>query len=317
MSRQHGYGAQLLLKKESAWGTSPSGNYVATRFNSCNLGGERGLIDDPLAGNGRDPLQQFQDVINVGGDINVPMDMRYIGHFLTGLFGNPTSAEDNGDYTHTFKSGGTSLPSYSLEVGHPAVPAFYMNAGCMVNSMTVNHERAGPASATFNFIGKSETKNTSSQGGTPTTLTLARASQFHGTVKSNDTVIANLNSATWTYSNNLVPAELLTTDGTIGGLDPGKASCNGNLNARFADATMLANALAGTPMDLEFAYTLAADLKLIVSIHEVYLVKSKPEISGPGGISIGLDFRGVYNTSNTAMVTAELTNDLAGTTYTA
>src|SRR5262245_13193274 len=37
---------------------------------------------------GRDPLAPLQDVINDEGDIIVPVDPRYLGLWLTGLFGN-------------------------------------------------------------------------------------------------------------------------------------------------------------------------------------------------------------------------------------
>ena len=55
-----------------------------------------GLIDDPVLGQGRDPLAPLQDVITDDGDIIVPVDPRYLGLWLTGLFGDPDTA-DNGD----------------------------------------------------------------------------------------------------------------------------------------------------------------------------------------------------------------------------
>jgi hypothetical protein len=55
----------------------------ACPFDRCNLGSERGLIDDPVLGQGRDPLAPLQDVINDEGDIVVPVDPRYLGLWLT------------------------------------------------------------------------------------------------------------------------------------------------------------------------------------------------------------------------------------------
>jgi len=87
MSRAYGSSATLLLKRETAYGTSPSGDYIRMPFNSVSLGSEQGLIDDPVLGQGRDPLAPLQDVINDEGDVTVPMDPRYLGLWLTGLFG--------------------------------------------------------------------------------------------------------------------------------------------------------------------------------------------------------------------------------------
>jgi len=95
MARAYGSGAALLLKRETAYGTQASGNYIRMPFNRCSLGSEQGLIDDPVLGYGRDPRAPLQDVINDEGDIVVPMDPRYLGFWLTGLLGDPaTEAPD-------------------------------------------------------------------------------------------------------------------------------------------------------------------------------------------------------------------------------
>jgi len=91
MARAYGSSAGLLLKRESTYGTRATGNYTRMPFNSCNLGSEQGLIDDPVLGMGRDPLQPLLDVINDEGDIVVPVDPRYLGFWLTGIFGDPDS----------------------------------------------------------------------------------------------------------------------------------------------------------------------------------------------------------------------------------
>lgn len=89
MARAYGSSAGLLLKRETTYGTRATGNYVKMPFTSCNLGSEQGLIDDPVLGLGRDPAQPLLDVINDDGDISVPVDPRYLGLWLTGIFGNP------------------------------------------------------------------------------------------------------------------------------------------------------------------------------------------------------------------------------------
>ncbi len=89
MARAYGSNAALLLKRESAYGQRATGNYWKMPFTSCNLGSEQGLIDDPVLGLGRDPSQPLRDVINDDGDIVVPVDPRYLGFWLTGIFGDP------------------------------------------------------------------------------------------------------------------------------------------------------------------------------------------------------------------------------------
>jgi hypothetical protein len=76
-------------------------HYIRMPFNRCNLGSEQGLIDDPVLGQGRDPLAPLQDVINDEGDIVVPVDPRYLGLWLTGLFGDPDTIDNlDGSWDH-------------------------------------------------------------------------------------------------------------------------------------------------------------------------------------------------------------------------
>jgi hypothetical protein len=114
-------------------------------FNRCNLGSEQGLIDDPVLGQGRDPLAPLQDVINDEGDIVVPVDPRYLGLWLTGLFGDPDMTDSlDGSWDHEFASGGDHLPSYTIEIGMPKVPAFFVHAGVKLNSIALEFTRWGP-----------------------------------------------------------------------------------------------------------------------------------------------------------------------------
>jgi Phage tail tube protein len=103
MARAYGSSAHLLMKRETAHGQEATGSYLRMPFNRCNLDSEQGLIDDPVLGQGRDLLAPLQDVITNEGDIVVPVDPRYLGLWLTGLFGDPDTT-DNLDGTGTTSS---------------------------------------------------------------------------------------------------------------------------------------------------------------------------------------------------------------------
>jgi hypothetical protein len=51
-------------------------------------------------------------------------------------------------------------------------------------------------------------------------------------------------------------------------------------------------AAGGTPVDLEFAYTLSALAKLVLTAHEVYLPKPKLAVEGPGSVQAAPTFGG-------------------------
>ena len=101
MARAYGSSAHLLMKRETVYGQAATGNYIRMPFNRCNLGSEQGLIDDPVLGQGRDPLAPLQDVINDEGDIVLPVEPRYLGLWLTGLFGDPDTTDNlDGSWDH-------------------------------------------------------------------------------------------------------------------------------------------------------------------------------------------------------------------------
>ncbi|MBB57557.1 MAG: hypothetical protein CMM42_10050 [Rhodospirillaceae bacterium] len=315
MARAYGSSATLLLKRETAYGQASVGDYIRMPFNRCTLGSEQGLIDDPVLGQGRDPLAPLQDVINDEGEIVVPMDPRYLGIWLTGLFGDP-AITDNGDGTfdHVFSSGNDTLPSYTVEVGMLQVPAFFQHTGVVVDSIALEFQRSGAAATTINAVAQGETRNNASQGGTPTSLAFTRISQFQGSITRGGNPIGNLTAGSLTYSNNLEKIETIRSDGKIDGADPTVAALTGRIDVRFSDTTLIDLAANGTPVDLTFGYTVG-NASVMFAAHEVYLPKPKLAVDGPGGVQASFDFQGARNETAGRMLDVTLINDLDGSDY--
>ena len=420
MARAYGSSATLLLKRETTYGQAAAGDYIRIPFNRCTLGSEQGLIDDPVLGQGRDPYAPLQDAIMDEGEIVVPVDPRYMGFWLTGLFGDPASnpvpavgyidfaanpsdqdtitldgtvwtfvsgassgnetqiqatatqtidqlvtdlnasgdtnvsgatysrpsstqrllvthdtagATGNafalaasatmvsgptltgGGNSHVFASGDDVLPNYTIEVGHPQVPAYFRHTGVVFDSLALEFARSGAAAATIQCVAQGEERFTVSQGGTPSKLAFRRISQFQGSISRAGAAVANLTAGSLTYANNLEKIETIRSDGRIDGADPTVASLTGSIEVRFADTTLIDFASNGTAVDLEFAYEIDSGLKLAFEAHEVYLPKPALTVEGPGGISARFDFQGARNETEGRMLTVTLVNDLDGTDY--
>lgn len=312
MSRAYGWNAKLLIAEESTYGTLSTGDYTQVPFSSSAIDSEQGLITSNVLGLGRDPTTPFQDVINVEGDLAVPVDLRNIGIWLKAIFGLPATTEEDGVFTHSFESGRTSLPSYSLEFGLAEVPEYIRFMGVRANSIAFNFARSGEAQATISLLAQGESAAKTSIAITPKVQTYTRFSQFQGFIKSNGQALANVTTAAITYSNNLEKIETIRSDGKVEAIDLGVASLSGSIAVRYGDNELMDKARAGTPVDLELGYQISDTQKLIITCHEVFLPKPKRSISGPGGIECSYDFQGAKDQTLGKMVTVELINDVEG-----
>lgn len=310
MSRAYGWNAQLLIAEESEYGVMPQSGYRKIPFISSSLDSEQNLLSSNVLGLGRDPTQPFQDVINVDGDMAVPVDIRNIGVWLKAIFGAPTTTEDEGIYTHAFESGKIIIPSYSLEVGLPEVPQFIRFAGVRANSIAFNFQRSGEAQVTLNLMGQCESGSTTAIADNPEVYKYTRVSQFQGYIKSGGEFLANITATNATYSNNLEKIETIRNDGLVEAIDLGVASLSGSISARYGDNVLLDKAREGTPVDVELGYQLTDSMKLVIECHEVYLPKPKRSIDGPGGIECSYDFQGAKSEELGHMMTVKLINDV-------
>ncbi len=312
MARAYGWNARLLLGFETDYGQPPElERYFQVPFVSSTLDSEQGLIESNVLGLGRDPTAPFQDIINVDGDVVIPADLRNIGLWLTALLGLPESTQDKNVFHHVFTSGKAVLPSLSLEIGLPDVPDYPLFTGARVNSLAFNFQRTGEAQVTANILGQGETVQHETLATTPTELPYTRFSQFQGSIKHAGTFLADVTSASITYSNNFEKIETIRDDGKVDGIDPGIAALSGNITVRYSNATLMDLAREGNPIDLELAYTIDDTHKLLLTAHEVYLPKAKRSINGAGGIEASYDFQGAKSPTVGHMFTATLVNDVS------
>lgn len=422
MGRATGANARVCVKTEEEYGVPPEGNYLQVPFISSSLGLEQNLQADPILGRGRDPYTPQRDVKDAGGDLVVPVDQHYIGYWLAGLFGAPTTTQvaafgsitfggnpvngdtitlngvewefvtgspignqtqvqDNlaatlaelvddlngsvhadiavatysendtqlliafdtagaggnsyglaasnatpsaanlsgGGYRHRFVSGSDTLPSRSIEVGHPKVPAYLMNLGYIVNSIGFSLAANGTAQATVNMIGQDELDPvTNSEAGTPEFLNSGNVdsfSQFQGVVKRNGTALGNIESGSFAYNNSLDPVRVVRPDGLISGADPGVASFTGTISARFDSTQFMIDSRNNTELELEMGYVLNEHTKLIFTAHNVRLPVRKQTVEGPAGIRASYEWIAAFDATAGRMVTVDLHNNYDGALY--
>jgi hypothetical protein len=310
MARAYGSRAELLLAYESTYGTAPASGFRRLPFASTTLGRDQGLIENELLGYGRDPLAPSRDVINVDGDVVIPVDADGIGYWLKGLLGNPVTTGTT-PKVHTFQSGAVTLPSMAIEKNMPDLPRFEMFSGLRANSMSFTMQRSGNLQATVSLIGRGMVPAATTQAGSPTDITLARFNQFQGSILRDSVALGNIVSADFTYTNNLDRVETIRADGQLEDAEPTIAGLTGTITARLADETLLAQALSGAPCALQFGWTLSASQSLIITAHAVYLPHPRTSIPGPNGLQVEFAWQAAKAASPARMMTAVLTNSVA------
>ncbi len=206
--------------------------------------------------------------MNVDGDVVIPMDAENLGFWLTAIFGQPVTTGTT-PRTHTFQSGGFTLPSIAIETQMPDVPRFAMYSGFVADRIQWQSQRSGLLMATVGLIGRGETVAATTAAGvlTDATLPLQRFGNFQGSITRNGAALGNIVSAQVSYANNLDRIETIRNDGLLEGLDPSMAALTGSIEARFADLTLVNQAIAGDPCELVFAWSLGANASLTFTVH--------------------------------------------------
>ena len=205
------------------------------------------------------------------------------------------------------------------EPGEPEVTlsplAYAMYFGCMLDQLSWQMQRSGQLSATARLVAQGETVGTTTSAfGTgaspPATLELKRFGHFNGSITRNGSPLGNVVSADITYTNNLDRIETIRSDGRIDGADPSIAALTGSIEVRFADSTLVTQALNGEACEMEFAYVLPSGESFTFTVHAVYLPRPRIEISGPQGVQATFDWQAARDSVVGRMCTVTLINDI-------
>jgi hypothetical protein len=220
-----------------------------------------------------------------------------------------------GGHNHTFISAAASLPSFTAEIGHANVPAYFQHTGCMLNSIAFDLQRTGAPKATLGIMAQGETRFNATQGGTPTTRVYKPFTQLGGTIKRNGVALGNVTGVKFTYSNGMEKVPNIRPDYLIDAIDPSQVSITGSIDARFADTLLVDDAINQTAVELEFAYRMPGldgnNFSLVWTLHEVFLSRPKIPISGPGGVQTTFNWRAVLDEALAKSATVVLKNDVA------
>ena len=101
------------------------------------------------------------------------------------------------------------------------------------------------------------------------------------------------------------------SSGQIGTLPSGIASCTGSITALFEDDSLLTKARAFTESDLTLTWT-SGSYSLALHVPEMVYSVRHPQVSGPDGVVLTLDWQAYYaNDADATCLKATLVNSTA------
>jgi len=216
-----------------------------------------------------------------------------------------------GGYSHEYRSGGWTLPSMAIEIGHPEIPAYFMYPGCVLDQLNFSMQRAGLLTATARLVVQGEEEPTAaSEAGSLEDIELQRFGHFNGSIRRNGTALGNVVTTELTYQNNLDRIETIRADGKIDGADPSLAGLMGRIDVRFADLVLLDQAIAGEACEIAMGWALPAGASLTFVAHAVYLPRPRREVTGPQGIQASFEWQAAQTPEGSRMCTVTLINDV-------
>lgn len=306
--------SRLAMVPESTFGTAPATGYSLLHFYRESIKAQQPKVADMLLGgafqNDRDNRPSAPGLLEHSGEIEVPLCLNQIGHWLRMCFGAPSTSGTT-NKTHAFASGAATIPSNAVEMKLGASD-WRMNTGLSARSIRL---QIGPTEgfhrATLTLAGKTETLAGSTGAGTPTAVALDQVAAAKGVVRFNTVQMGQLLGADVTYSTGVELERYCDDIDTISAaVLSGYATIEGTLRMRYTGQTVEANAVSDSAVALDLEWTKTANNKLTIAIPRAKLERMGPDIGGPGGIEQTLRFKGEVQ-AGTTMTTWTLLNQIA------
>lgn len=304
--------AQIIMDFEAVYGANPGApNGRRMPFVSTTMKASQALNDDEIIRASRSPAPPTAGNIDASGNIVVPIDKRAIGYWLTAMFGNPVTTGAADLYTHVWKLG-DSQPSFLLEKGFTDINQYFLYNGCKVGKAAFSFGGDGAQRMTLDLQGAKETIAAASYDATPLDTVLDYFNSFHLSMKEGGANIAYIKEASLDLDFGLDADQFpIGSAGVRTNILEGIVNPTGSLNAFFMDAVLLNKAVQGTETSLEWKWV-AGSHSLEFVLQEVLLERNSPEISGRGGVSVSLNYRGYHqNHADGSAVKVTLVNDVA------
>jgi len=298
-----------MIGEESSYKTVATAGFILP-VNSCGVKGLQALSTAQTLTGTRNPVAPFAGNRDVSGPIVVPADSLAMPYWLQKMFGDPATTGSD-PYTHEYKIGST-MPSFTLEEQFLdlATDKYARFLGCVVSGWSMAVGGDGELVSNIDVVGASETLENSSFDADPDTISLARVENFQAGLTEGGGALSNAREVSFSVNFGLDTDQfVIGGSGVRGSIPVGIVGVTGNLKTLFEDSTLLDKAIAGTESSLKITVTGSASSILEVEFQELRYERNSPDVPGPQGLLVDLNFQGYYTDgSEASAIVARVTN---------
>ena len=266
----------------------------------------------------RNPVQPFKGNTDVTGNIVIPVDIACMWYWLQLLFGDPVTTGAGDPYAHTYKVGST-MPYFTHQKAFTDLDTdvFYQAVGCKVSSAEISFgANAGDElTMTLNVVGWDETGESStafSVSETAVTLT-ERLNNADATLTEGGGACNIATAFNIRVDFGLDPKRVISSGGLVASTPENTVNVSGSITFLYTDdaETVIAKGAADTESALVLTLTSATDSNhsLVFDIGELLYSYKSPEVNGPSGLEVTLDFAAYYNNDADASVIKVILNN--------
>jgi len=312
MAHQKGSTVDILLGFEDTFGTAAADGFVV-QINSLGVKANRNLIVPATLTGTRNPAAPADGNLTVSGPIVIPVDSGIMPYWCAAMFGNPTSTGSN-PYVHEYKIADTML-SFTLEAAYEdlGTSKYDRFLGCKVSGFNITVGGDGELTASLDIAGANESMASSPFDASPTSVSLARLDNFEAAILEGGGSLSNATELSINIDFGLdLDNYVIGGSGILGAIPEGIVGVSGNIKTLFEDTTLLEKAINSTETSLKLTITNSASSVFEIEIQELQYERNSPDVPGPQGLLVDLNFQGFYtNGSEASAVVMRVTNTTA------
>jgi len=301
----------LLVATMSDKDTIPA-DWTRLPFYNSSVGGGNELGYESELGGGADAGDPYFDDDDVGGSIETRLDARRTGFWLARALGAPTTVDNTGTYTHTFKSG-AAIPMIGFEYGDPEliVPSFDVVRGLKIGSVKHSAEKNGPGKISMDLVGCGEDRDeAASVDATPDSFVASPFSNSEGVIKVNGATVGAIVGGSFDFQQ---PLELIDSKSSANGepvdVEVDERMATGTLVVTSGTDKTIDNIVSGkAPCTIAFEFTNSDGFTLKFTFARCFLPKPKRE-RAKGLMPQTFNWRASGDGVD-ALLKVELTNDV-------